>query len=355
MPLPETPAPECGTDPARHPDAGPPVRFGVVGLGFGRCHAKVLSTLPGARLVAVADLDPEAQGIELEPWAAKLGARGYRDGLRMIAEEELDAVVVAVPPAARRRLVTAAGERGLAVFLEKPFAVDDAHAREMTELFDRFPDVPVMMDFCLRHLPAVRRLRELLDGPLGEGLVVNADLVLPRDDSPAWVWDPAVGNGIVNENTCHVLDTLCHLLGRPVSVQAAGGSYLGSPLEDGVAVVLRFASGASAVLTGGALGAQAMRTPATLSVYSRHGQARLTGRDHMFGELEWATADAGTATHESWPLPGRGDISAAALAHFVAALRDGSAHSPGRDAGVLAVRLAMAVRRALATGGSVDV
>ena len=335
--------------------AGESVRFGVVGLGFGRCHAKVLSTLPGARLVAVADLDPEAQGIDLEPWAAKLGARGYRDGLRMLAEEDLDAVVVAVPPGARRRLVTAAGERGIAVFLEKPFAVDEAHAEEMTELLDRFPGMPVMMDFCLRHLPAVRRLRELLDGPLGEGLVVNADLLLPRDDSPPWVWDPAAGNGIVNENTCHTLDTLCFLLGEPVSVQAAGGSYLGSPLEDGVAVVLRFASGAAAVLTGGALGARAMRTPATLSVCSRHGQARLTGHDHMFGTLEWATADASEAVHESWPLPGRGEISAAALAHFVAALDRGTVPAPGRDAGVLAVRLAMAVRTALRTGATVDV
>ncbi|NDZ83244.1 Gfo/Idh/MocA family oxidoreductase [Streptomyces sp. SID10853] len=333
----------------------PPIRFGVIGLGFGRCHAKVLSTLPGARLVAVADLDPEAQGIDLEPWAARLGARGHRDGLRMIAEEELDAVVVAVPPAARRRIVEAAGERGLAVFLEKPFAVDDAHAEEMTALFDRFPGMPVMMDFCLRHLPAVRRLRELLDGPLGEGLVVNADLVLPRDDSPSWVWDTAVGNGIVNENTCHLLDTLCCLLGEPVAVQAAGGSFLGSPLEDGVAVTLRFASGAAAVLTGGALGAQALRTPAALSVYTRHGQARLTGHDHMFGDLEWATADSADPERESWPLPGRGEISAAALAHFVAALRAGTAPAPGRDAGVLAVRIAMAVRAALTSGATVKI
>ncbi|MEW2289152.1 Gfo/Idh/MocA family oxidoreductase [Streptomyces sp. NPDC047841] len=331
------------------------LRFGVVGLGFGRCHAKVLSAMEGVELVAVADLHPEEQGIDLEPWAAKLGARGYRDGLRMLAEETLDAVVIAVPPKSRERLVTAAGERGVAIFLEKPFAADEADSAAMTEVLGRFPGLPVMVDFCLRHLPAVARLRELLDGPLGEGLLVNADLVLPRHDSPAWVWDPAVGNGVVNENTCHMLDTLCFLLGEPVSVQAAGGSYLGSPLEDGVGVVVGFASGATAVLTGGALGAEAMRTPATLSVYSRHGQARLTGRDHMFAGLEWAEAGAEAPVQETWQLPSRGDISAYALAHFAQSLKTGSAPSPGRAAGVRAVRLAVAIREALTSGAAVKV
>ncbi|MFE9426419.1 Gfo/Idh/MocA family protein [Kitasatospora sp. NPDC006697] len=329
------------------------VRTGVVGLGFGRCHAKVLSTLAGAELVAVADLDPEGQGIDLEPYAAKLGARGYRDGLRMIREESLDAIVIAVPPRAREKLIAEAAGRGIAVFLEKPFAVDEEHAREMDALCAGFPEVPIMMDFCLRHLPAVTRLRELLDGPLGAPLLVNADLVLPRDDSPGWIWDRANGNGVVNENTCHLFDTLCFLLGEPVRVSAAGGSYLGNPLEDGVGCVITFASGATAVLTGGALGAQAMSTPAALSLCTRSGQARLTGPDHMFGELVWATAADAEPTRESWRLPARWAISENALAHFVASLRDGVRPSPGRAAGVLAVRLAMAVRRSLETGESV--
>ncbi|MDH6115450.1 putative dehydrogenase [Kitasatospora sp. MAP12-15] len=331
------------------------VRVGVVGLGFGRCHAKVLSTMAGVDLVAVADLDPEGQGIDLEPYAEKLGANGYRDGTEMIRRESLDAIVIAVPPRARARLIAEAGERGVAIFLEKPFATDDEHAREMGELCDRFPDVPIMMDFCLRHLPAVAGLRELLDGPLGEALVVNADLMLPRDDSPPWIWDPANGNGVVNENTCHLLDTLCFLMGEPVRVMAAGKSYLGNPLEDGVAVVITFASGATAVLTGGALGAQAMATPASLSVYTARGQARLTGLHHMFGDLTWATAASAEPTRQSWALPARGAISEYALSHFIGSLRGGTAPSPDRRAGVLTVRLAMAVRRSLETGESVSV
>ena len=326
------------------------LRFGVVGLGFGRCHASTIAAEEGMELVAVSDLDPESQGIDLDAYAAGKGARGYRDGLRMIDEEELDAVVLAVPPRGREKLIAAAGDRGLAIFLEKPLATDDDHAVALAGLLAAYPASPVMLDFCLRHLPAVARVGALLDGPLGRPLLVNADLVLPRDDSPAWVSDVGNGNGVVNENTCHLFDTLCLLLGEPMSVHAGGGAYRGGPLEDGVAVVLRFAGGAVATLTGGSLGVPAMGTPATLSVYAEHGQARLTGTDHMFNDLTWATADADAPTRETWPLPPRGRISADALRHFAAAVRAGTAPVPGAADGARAVRVAMAVRVSLTTG-----
>ncbi|WP_164764727.1 Gfo/Idh/MocA family protein [Streptomyces lydicus] len=337
------------------PPEGRPLRCAVVGLGFGRCHAEELARMDGADLVAVADLHPESQGLDLDAFSSRLGVRGYRDGLRMIADEELDAVVVAVPPRGRERLVRAAGDAGLAFFLEKPFATDDEHAEALARLCADYPSSPVMLDFCLRHLPAVARLRELLDGPLGRPLVVNADLMLPRDDSPAWVWDPADGNGIVNENTCHLFDTLGFLLGEPLSVHAEGGAYRTRSLEDGIAVAIRYDGGSAAVLTGGNLGVEALRTPVTLSVHTERGQARLTGRDHMFHSLTWATAEHTEPVHEEWDLPSRGRISAAALRHFVQSVGAGVPPVPGVREGVRAVRLAMAVRESLATGTPVAV
>ncbi|UNT00311.1 Gfo/Idh/MocA family oxidoreductase [Streptomyces tubbatahanensis] len=330
-----------------------PLRCAVVGLGFGRCHARELARMDGAELVAVAELDPAAQGLDLVGFSASLGARGHRDGLRLIAEEELDAVVLAVPPRAREKLIRAAGDAGLALFLEKPFAADRRHAEALARLCSGYPASPVMLDFCLRHLPAVARLRELLAGPLGRPLVVNADLMLPRDDSPGWVGDPADGNGVVNENTCHLFDTLGFLLGEPETVHAEGGAYRGGRLEDGIAVAIGYAGGAAAVLTGGSLGVPALRTPAALTVHAERGQARLTGRDHMFTALEWATAEHTEAVRESWEPLGRGRIASAALRHFVRSVSAGTAPEPGVRDGIGAVGLAMAVRTSLETGGRV--
>ncbi|MCW1098959.1 Gfo/Idh/MocA family oxidoreductase [Streptomyces sp. RS2] len=331
-----------------------PLRLAVVGLGFGQCHAREIARMDGAVLVAVADLAPESQGLDLDGFAAELGATAYRDGRRMISEEDLDAVVLAVPPGGREKLIRQAGAAGLALFLEKPFATDDAHADALARVCAEYPNSPVMLDFCLRHLPAVARLRELLDGPLGRPLLANADLVLPRDDSPAWVWAPANGNGIVNENTCHTFDTLGFLLGDPVSVHAEGGAYRSGSLEDGIAVTIRYEGGATAVLTGGNLGVQALRTPVHLSVCTERGQALLTGRDHMVNDLTWATEDRDEPVHERWELPSRARISAAALRHFVDSVQAGIRPTPGVPEGTDAVRLAMAVRRSLASGRPVQ-
>jgi predicted dehydrogenase len=210
-----------------------------------------------------------------------------------------------------------------------------------------------MVDLCVRHLPAVARLRELLASRLGRALVVNADLMLPRDDVPDWVWDPVNGNGVINENACHLLDVLCVLLGDPVSVHAAGADYLGHGLEDGVAIVVRFAGGGVGVLSAGCLGAAAMATPASLSVYAARGHARLYGRDHMVSELDWATPDGASAAHESWERLPRGEIAAPALRHFIDCVRSGAAPEPGIDAGVRVLEIAMATRRSLEQGSPV--
>jgi myo-inositol 2-dehydrogenase/D-chiro-inositol 1-dehydrogenase len=336
-----------------HDLSGRAVRLAVIGLGFGRCHADVLAREEHVDLVAIADLDPDGQGIEGESFARRLGAAWYGDGCELIEREELDAVVVAVPPRHRGPLIAAAVDRGIGIFVEKPFATDTAQAAELAGLYRRSAS-PVMVDFCMRHLPAIARLRGLLDSALGPALVVNADLMLPRDDVPAWVWEPRDGNGIVNENACHLLDILCALLGEPKSVYAAGGSYLGHPLEDGAVIVVRFAGERVGVLSAGCLGAAPMATPVGLSVYTKRGHAKLEGRDHMVSTLRWASADSAEVKSENWPVVPRGEIAADALRHFVACLRSGRTPEPGIDAGLVALDIAMAARRSLDLGAEVQ-
>lgn len=326
------------------------VRIGVIGLGFGRCHAKILARMSGVRLVAVAEATPLVQRLDLHEFATRLGARAYRDGRRLLEREKVDAIVIAVPPGQRDPLLGLALDFQIAVFLEKPLAVDVASGAAWVARFEDVGAPPVMIDFCLRHLPAVVRLRELLSGQLGDPLLASGDLLLPRYDSPTWVWDSTRGNGIINENTCHLFDLMAALFGDPASAYASGGSYLGAPMEDGVAVALRFVNGTAATLTGGALGAAALATPARLSLYTANGQAVLSGRDHAFSRLEWATATDKTAHLEEWPPPNREEIASPAMEHFVTSLREGTRPVPGLKAGLVAVALSSAVRRSLASG-----
>ena len=206
----------------------------------------------------------------------------------------------------------------------------------------------VVVDFVLTHMPAVARLRELIAGELGKGLVLNGDLMIATANNPkAWTWDPDNGNGVINENTCHLFDTIRSLMGEAESLYAEGGSYLGSRLEDGAAMTIRFKSGAAAVLTGGGIAAQAFPQPPYLSLYAANGQAQLTGVQHMFGALTWATRKDKETKTETWELPPRGQIMIYALRHFMDCVRSGRQPLTGVAEGMQALALAMAVRESL--------
>ncbi len=75
--------------------AGAPVRVGLAGLGsMGRNHLRVLSSMPGCRLVAVAD--PVAAAVRTRP-STRATRRASASRMAMIEEADLDALVIAAP------------------------------------------------------------------------------------------------------------------------------------------------------------------------------------------------------------------------------------------------------------------
>ena len=106
-----------------------PLRLGLAGAGrFGQLHASVLARLPGVQLLAVADPDPVA----LERTLVGHGVeRSYGNALELIADPELDAVVLATPDAQHHGQALAALRSGCPVFIEKPLATTWAEAREL--------------------------------------------------------------------------------------------------------------------------------------------------------------------------------------------------------------------------------
>ena len=68
------------------------LRAGVVGLGFGAVHARVLSEMEGVELAAVCDTDKRRLASAIRGRTV----HGYSDYSEMLSSEELDAVIVAV-------------------------------------------------------------------------------------------------------------------------------------------------------------------------------------------------------------------------------------------------------------------
>ena len=130
-PIPPEGAPGCAVGLTREQ-----LRVGVAGCGAiaRQVHLPLLQRRRDVKVVAVADSDEDAVA---EAARRSGGAQAYRSTEEMLSEAELDAVVVAVPPALHSVAARAVFEAGLHVYLEKPMApaLDDAvhHARMATQ------------------------------------------------------------------------------------------------------------------------------------------------------------------------------------------------------------------------------
>jgi len=329
-----------------------PIRIAVVGYGFGRFHVRTLVNLPEARLVAVAD---DARGDELAADARRYGFEAYASATDMIQAEELDALSVCVSPSRRRDVLAAGLEAGLAMFVEKPWAAHSAQARELADLCNA-SRAPVMVGFSFRFHPAMVALRRLVEGELGPPRLLTGQYVfgwLPPPDH--WTWDPENGNGFLNENSCHLFDAVCSLMGKPARVFAEGGIFAGRPAEEAAAVTLRFRGGAVAALTCGGIGCQAFADFPCIDLVTERGQARLIGRNHMWEQLRWARAGDAEVRHLVDPPEQLGTTRYThAFQRFFRSVRDGTPPPATIDEGVRAVDLAMAVTESARSGRPVD-
>lgn len=146
-------------------DVTEPVRIGIVGAGNrGRNHASRYDRIPGAEVVAVADVD-ESKARAL---AEAEGAESYPDHEAMLADADLDAANVCVHAALHAAVAVDLLEAGVHVFCEKPMADSYADARRMVEAADRTGNRLAVQNQLLYSVET-RAARSLVEaGELGE-------------------------------------------------------------------------------------------------------------------------------------------------------------------------------------------
>jgi predicted dehydrogenase len=312
---------------------------------------RTLAHLAGARLTAVA----EKTAGHLEATAERYGATAYRDAADMIDAEELDAVIVAASPKYREPILAKAAAAGLPMFVEKPWATNSAHAEQLAEVC-RGADAMVMLGFSFRFLPAVVKLRELMADELGEGwLAIGGYMTDWLPPAEHWLWDPLNGGGYFNENSCHLFDVVNALFGRPVSLYAEGRDCTGKPSEDAALVTVRYENAAVASLAVGGIGASAFQDYPSLELYTANGQARLSGRQHIWDGLSWATREDAAVRRTAPPPESLGDTRyTRALQHFCDCIREESRPEATIEDGMLCVRMAEAVYESARSGGLVE-
>ena len=210
-------------------------RLGVVGLGYwGPNLARNFDRLPEAELAWICDSSQQA----LERWAPAFpDARAGGDLDEMLADESLDAVVVATQVATHADLARRVLEAGKHCFVEKPLAQSAAEAEQVLEAAG---DRVLMVGHLLEYHPGVDRLKELIDsGDLGDIRYVYSNRlnlgVLRTTENALW----SLG--------AHDVSVILRLAGEePLECRAVGESYVHEGVEDVVFAYLRFPSGLAA-------------------------------------------------------------------------------------------------------------
>ena len=196
-----------------------PTRLGVVGAGrFATFFADVAATLPAVRVVAVADVSAPAA----EALARRFGAAAYDGWGALVADDDVDAVVIATPPADHAEIAVAALEAGRHVFCEKPLALDERTAAAVVDAVERTGRT-LVVDHVLRYNPILRALLRLRGDLLGPPRLFSFDNDASDEElgPDHWFWDEARSGGIFVEHGVHFFDAATMLLGRPAESVAA--------------------------------------------------------------------------------------------------------------------------------------
>jgi myo-inositol 2-dehydrogenase/D-chiro-inositol 1-dehydrogenase len=311
-------------------------RIGFVGTGgIAARHATVLAGFDDVELVAATDIDPgraaefaQAHGVQAVPDLAGLLAL------------DLHAVYVCVPPSAHGAPEAELAAGGVALFVEKPLAADQATAEWVAR---RLRTTPVLtrVGHHWRCAEPVQQARELLAGRRVR--LVNATWLDKVPPVPWWT-DRNRSGGPLVEQAVHLLDLVRVLVGEVTQVQAmSAGPVLGGTVDAATAGVLSFVGGAVGTLS----------TSCVLDAKHRAGlEIVADGLVLGVGE-DWLEVDGQRREFDPWTARVAADRA------FVDVLRghpvDPDRAPPDHDEALRTHRLACALARSAATGTPVAV
>ena len=225
-----------------------PLRIGIVGYGYtGKIHAQACLAQAGARLIAIADSDPE----RLKDLPAGIRAcRSYEE----LLGNDVDAVNICLPTHLHCQAALAALSSGKHVLVEKPIAVNLEEAQCMLRAANA-AGLVLYVGMTHRFYPELQEAKKIVDSGAIGSIVFCNDCALEHLgflSVPPWYMEKKfAGGGPALTSGIHLVDRLRWFTGDEVRVVtgSAANPYFGADVEDAGQMFLRFRSGISAQVT----------------------------------------------------------------------------------------------------------
>lgn len=223
-------------------------------VGLGRWGQNLVNSVQGKsdgiRFVAGVLRHPE----KAKDFAAKHGFPLYADYRKVLADPDIDAIVLATPHTAHAAQIIAAARAGKHVFTEKPFTLTTLSAQSAMRACAE-NKVTLAVGYNWRFQPALQEIRAMLaDGRLGKLLHIEGNFCGPsayrfgrdhwrqsREEGPA---GGMTGRGV------HVVDAMLYLSGQIDSVHAQSFRLAQDfGVDDTTSMLFKFRNGATGYLS----------------------------------------------------------------------------------------------------------
>jgi predicted dehydrogenase len=210
------------------------VTLGVVGLGYwGPNLVRNFARAKGVRLKYCCDLDEARLKRVVASYPDVIACSDYG---QVLADPEVDAVVVATSVPTHHKLALSALAAGKHVFVEKPLATTVAEAEELVATAEK-AGLILMVGHLLEYHPAVTRIKKVIDsGELGDLLYIYSQRLnlgkVRAEENALWSLAP------------HDISIMLYFMGaEPDEAVARGGAFLRDGVEDVVFCTLHFPDG----------------------------------------------------------------------------------------------------------------
>jgi len=354
------------------------LRVGVIGCGAGIFHLEGYAEEPRVKVVALAGLDTD----RCQALAKRFEIPAiFSDYQELLAQNDIDAVSIAVPNNLHKPVVVAALESGKHVLIEKPLARYETEAREMVDAAKRHGKI-LAVAFQRRTRHDVEIVRdEIAAGNFGRVYYAKA-FWMRRSGIPglgSWFTSKdAAGGGPLIDLGVHVLDMALYVLGNPkvTAVSAATYAEIGSQgrgnwvgrrqssradgpgtyeVEDLATAFMRFEDGGTLLLEASWASFTEMGDDFGIQVYGANGGARIFSKQYADTDTLEIFRNIGDTTYDARPRlvsrPGHAEI----IHGFVDGILEGTPVSPNGEEGLDRVRLIDAIYKSAELGCEIPI
>lgn len=218
------------------------LQIGIIGHGFmGHEHEKMLTAFDGIDVRAICDIDPSVLD------DVKEGIAVYHTAKELIADENVQTVLIAANNNQHKELVIESARAGKDIICEKPVALSIAELDEM-EAAVKKAGVRFTVHHQRRFDPDFRTAKNVFDsGTLGELFVVKTMLYGYNGNMHDWHVIPEEGGGMLYDWGVHLIDQMLWMIpGKVKSVFANVRSVINEKVDDYFHIMMHFESGLTA-------------------------------------------------------------------------------------------------------------